>query len=315
MFEVYVDNPCSSKASTIPEQDEQQLKPTKLTIKPQAREGPAGDEVTLAPKLNFESFAGVKAQIEDLVRCLPGFEEEGCSLLSLQFCDEDGDLVAVLPSTYDPADFREPKLPPGQKVYLRATVVPAPHGSSSSSGSSSADAAIRAKKEAPPPRRSALGRRDENTLATPRVAGRAGGAWGKAAKATPIRKAAAAPTATPRTAAGRAPRPPPATSQRSRPPAAASTPSSGRSMSCRRPRAPAYVFKARGGPGAGGDSSSGGGRDGKASKPPLPGRTRRAPTGGGEKPGWNSGNEPAWEEVRQNATRTLMLLLLGCYLP
>ncbi|CAM9228004.1 unnamed protein product, partial [Ectocarpus sp. 4 AP-2014] len=77
-------------------------------------------------------------------------------------------------------------------------------------------------------------------------------------------------------------------------------------------RDPAYVFKA----GRLGNSSTTGdgprngeGRDGargSSSKPPLPsGRGQRRPTavaaaaGGAKRPGWNSGNEPAWEEAER----------------
>lgn len=301
MFEVYVDKPLPSPAKAPPKHEPRL---TNLAISYGAK------EATLSPRLNFESFAGVKAQIEVLVPSLAGFEEEaGWLVFSLQSCDERGRLGALLPSTYDSADFCAPRLPTGQKVYLRATVAPNP----------SAPGMGRATSGAPP--RLALGRRDGNTLpAAPARGAREGGA---ARKATPARKAtapAAKHAATP-TPAKTARPPPPVTSQRKKTAAITSTPrqqllvhSSNSSCSIRsssRDRAPAFVFKARAAGGSGSDPSSN--RE-TCSKPPLPRRRQHAPvavtvtTGRREKPGWNSGNEPAWEEVRKPACYYSQLL-------
>lgn len=308
MFEVYVDKPLPSSETAPRPRQQHEPRLTNLVI------SCGGKEATLSPSLNFESFADLKAQVEALVPSLPEFGEgTGWLVFSLQYCDERGNLVTLLHSTFDPAEFCEPRLPSGQKAYLRATVAPNPvvHGKGRASAPSGA-----------PPRR-ALGHRDENTLPAAATRGERapGGAAGKAtpaarkattAKATPARKATAtavAPAATlaaTPTAATTAR--PPVTLQRSKTAATAiaSTPrqqqdyfhvhtsnsigSSSRSSS--RGRAPAYVFK------AGGAGSSGNGSDPSCSftreansRPPLPSRKQR------EKPGWNSGNEPAWEEV------------------
>lgn len=319
MFEVYVDKPLpSSEATTRKQASQHEPRLTNLAI------SCAGKEATLSPRLNFESFADLKAQVEALVPSLPEFGEgTGWLVFSLQLCDERGSLITVLPSTYDPSEFCEPRLPSGQKVYLRATVAPSPSFSVKDRAPSGA-----------PPRR-ALGRRDENTLpaAAATRGGRESGAAGKAtptpagkakAKATPARKAAptaakaAKHAATPTTAkAGR----PPVPSQRNKTVATAIAPtprqqlhssSSISSGSSGMGRPPAYVFKAGAAGGGGGDGSSGSGPSSTrevCSKPPLPNTSKQQKR---EKPGWNKLVEPAWEEVSMlSAVRSLSLFRLS----
>ncbi|CAM9400740.1 unnamed protein product [Ectocarpus sp. 6 AP-2014] len=332
MFEVYVDRPPATPAPPTPASN---LVKTKLTIsKQQLRD----EEVTLAPRLSFASFAGLKAQIEDLVRSLAGFEEGKWCLLSVQFCDDDFDLVELLPSTFDPRDFENVQ----DKVYLRVTV-----GNKSTGATAVArqhlsaplpPSAVHGKKAGPvagrvtgtPPRR-ALARRDENVLRAAAAAAAAASALGGregSARKKPALPAAAA-VATPRAAAAggasvRAARPPPPTTSQKAKRTMPATPRQQHQQQCSlHPasakvatrgvgRDPAYVFKA----GRLGNSSTTGddprnreGRDGSrgsSSKPPLPsGRGRRRPTavaaaaGGAKRPGWNSGNEPAWEEAER----------------
>lgn len=301
MFEVYVDKPLASPDKTAPpKQLESRL--TNLAI------SCGGTEATLTQRLSFGSFTELKAQIEALVPSLAEFGRgTGWLLFSLQFCNETGSLVVLLPSTFDPSDFCEPRLPNGQKVYLRATVAPNPSVTGKEKATSGA------------PSRRALGRREENTLpATATRWRREGGAAGKDKPAPPktARKAPASPstathTATPAAAAKKSVRPPPsATSQRSKTAARATTSkphqqlhvhssnsssiSGGRGgFTNTRGRAPAYVFKA-GGAGSTGNSSDPSSNRKACSKPPLPSSKQR------EKPGWNSGNEPAWEEVSRS---------------
>ncbi|CBJ30834.1 conserved unknown protein [Ectocarpus siliculosus] len=335
MFEVYVDRPPATPAPPTPASN---LVKTKLTISKQQL---GDEEVTLAPRLSFASFAGLKAQIEDLVRSLAGFEEGRWCLLSVQFCDDDFDLVELLPSTFDPRDFENVQ----DKVYLRVTV-----GNKSTGATAVArqhlsaplpPSAVHGKKAGPvagrvtgPPPRRALARRDENVL---RAAGGGGGAAAASAlggREGSARKKPALPAAvavaTPRAAAAaggvavRAARPPPPTTSQKAKRTTPATPRQQHQQQCSlHPasakvatrgvgRDPAYVFKA----GRLGNSSTTGddprnreGRDGargSPSKPPLPsGRGRSRPTavaaaaGGAKRPGWNSGNEPAWEEAER----------------
>ncbi|CAM9369283.1 unnamed protein product, partial [Scytosiphon promiscuus] len=305
---------------------------TELTISKSDAEG--GAEVTLAPTLSFTSFAVLKAQIEALLLSLPGFEEEQKTwrLSSLQFCDDDCKLVALSASTFDPQEFQEPRLPRGQKVYLRArrsTPLPphaATHGKKTMQAASGVERA---------PQRRALGRRDANALpvaTTPAqtvatAAARDGRGGGTRKKTTRAGKAAV-PAATSRagsTAANKAPRPrPPAPAlhkDRRGATTAAATPQQGRKLSpssapvnnagsagncktSRRERAPAYVFKAS----STGDGNGGGRGEARpsSSKPPVlrsGGRQRSSAGGSGavsaKKPGWNSGNEPMWEEAER----------------
>lgn len=341
MFEVYVDRPPATPAPPPPASS---LVKTKLTISKQQL---GDEEVTLAPRLSFTSFAGLKAQIEGLVRSLAGFEEERWCLLSVQFCDDDFDLVELLPSTFDPRDFENVQ----DKVYLRATIgdkstgatavarqhLSAPLPPSVAHGKKAGPAAGRV--AGAPPRR-ALARRDENLLraaaaaaaASARGGGREGSARKKAlpaaapASAAAMRRAAAAGGAAVRAARS----PPPATSQKSKRTTPATPrqqhqqqcslhPASAKVATRGVGRDPAYVFKA----GRLGNNSTTGddprnregrhGARGSSSKPPLPsGRGRRRPTavaavaGGAKRPGWNSGNEPAWEEVRGASTHVLV---------
>ncbi|CAM9600340.1 unnamed protein product, partial [Ectocarpus sp. 13 AM-2016] len=337
MFEVYVDRP---PATPTPPPPAPSLVKTKLTISKQQL---GDEEVTLAPRLSFASFAGLKAQIEDLVRSLAGFEEGRWCLLSVQFCDDDFDLVELLPSTFDPRDFENVQ----DKVYLRATVkstgatavarqhLSAPLPPSAAHGKKAGPAAGRA--VGAPPRR-ALARRDENVLRAAAVAAATaaaaasaqGGREGSARKKLALPAAApAAAAATPRAAAAggaavRTARPPPRTTslkiQRTMPATprhqqqqqCSLHPASAKVVTLGLGRDPAYVFKA----GRLGNSSTTGdgprnregcdGARGSSSKLPLPsGRGQRKPTavaaaaGGARRPGWNSGNEPAWEEAER----------------
>lgn len=341
MFEVYVDRTPAAPAPPTPGSS---FVKTKLTISRQ-HQSDVGEEVTLAPRLSFASFAGLKAQIEDLVRSLAGFEEGGWCLLSVQFCDDDFDLVELLPSTFDPRDFENVQ----DKVYLRATVgnkatgatavarqhLSAPLPPSVARGKKAGPVASRA--AGSPPRR-ALASRDENVLraaaAAPAAATARGGRQYSARrkKALPAAAAPAAAAATPRAPAGgaavRAARPPPPTiSQKARGTTSATPrqqqqqqcslhPASAKVVARGVGRDPAYVFKA----GRLDNNSTAsdeprnregrGGVRGSSSKPPLQsGRERRRPTavaaaaGGAKRPGWNSGSEPAWEEVRETPAR------------
>ena len=77
--------------------------------------GHADADVTLTPRLHFASFLGLKEQIEALLRCLP--RAKNFSLVSLQYLDADGDMVDLLPSTFDPEDFTD-----APRVIMRAKV-------------------------------------------------------------------------------------------------------------------------------------------------------------------------------------------------
>lgn len=219
---------------------EQKTKLTELTIsKSDVAEG--SEQVTLSPTLSFASFAVLKAQIEALLLSLPGFDEDQKKWLlsSLQFCDDDFKLVELLASTFDPRDFQEPRVPRGQKVYLRAKVsaLPAtdptdPTAAATATITTTTTRQQRSTALPPPPtvtqakkmvhaaarttgapRRRALGRRDGNTLpaATPAQTaaaaareGRGGGTW---SRKTVVAKKPAVPARS--GTAAKAARPPP----------------------------------------------------------------------------------------------------------
>lgn len=320
MFHVYVDNPVveAPPLSSLPPTGHgvaTKLK-TKLTVT-----GRVEGDMTLAPRLPFSSFDDLKAEIQALLRPLPG---AGVSLLSLAYVDSDGDLVELLESTFDPMDFDDFA---GDRVVLRAKVLPT--GAEKGSLQRPPPAPVQGKKEhstenPAAPRRRALGRRDENTLAAPTPSRGLRGAAQKAANQATVRSTSPAAATTVTTAGqiqdnknkrGFAPRPLPARNFSS------SSSFSSTSTSTSGSRAPQFVFGAGGGSSlkntsnamsraskapAGHDvpvqSTAAG--NGAAAKSSTARRRRQAPAAP-RRPSWDNGNEPAWEEVRQSAHYSL----------
>ena len=311
-------------ASSTPAKRVSRLIKTKLTFTGHSRSADAGEEITLAPRLHFTSFEALKAQVEALLRSLPGAKDS--SLLSLQYRDADGDLIDLLASTFDPEDFRGvPRVVLRAKAHLAKqqqqrqqlsppplVVVPA----------RKKKVALAERKKAAP--RRVLGRRDPNTLyAAPPLSAAVGGVRGRSGaekKVTPRGYPGAAPAAAAAAAAvTSAPGARPSNVTTTRPTAIikGDTAIMARhhqqlNKAGRRGggRAPEFVF----GAGESRASSSRCDGDGDGAKKATrgrggagaaaePGRRRQRATNGAvssssRKPSWNNGNEPAWEEVR-----------------
>lgn len=249
--------------------------------------GHEGD-ITLAPRLHFTSFAVLKAQTEAVLQSLP--RAQAVCLSSLQYRDTDGDFIDLLPSTFDPEDFHGVS-----RVLLRAKVNPIQRSPPLAPHLQGNKAMHAAGTKAP---RRALGRRDINTMpAVPQPSAtlrrREGASKKPASRTLPATSAAAAVSrrdvATPIAAATAAAAKAPPTAQKK---AAAATlqyvqpPRVGRAG----PRAPEFVF------GAGATSAVVAGAT--SSKTAAPSRRRPRVIAPPNKPGWDNGNEPVWEEVR-----------------
>lgn len=321
MFHVYVENPVV-EAPPLPS-----LPPTGRSVAPKLKTkltvtGRVEGDITLAPRLPFSSFDDLKAEIQALLRPLPG---TGVSLLSLAYVDSDGDLVELLESTFDPMDFDDFA---GDRVVLRAKVLP--KGATQGSLKRPPPAPVQGKKEHPTdkpeaPRRCALGRRDANTLAAPTPSRGLREAAQKTANQATVRSMspAAATTVTTinntavqiqdRNKRGFAPRPVAARNCSSSSSFSISTSSSGS-------RAPQFVFGAGGGsslkktsnamsraskaPAGHAPVQATAAGNGAAAKSSTARRRRHAPAAP-RRPSWDNGNEPAWEEVRYSAQRSL----------
>lgn len=263
---------------------------TKLTVTGHSNEG----DITLAPRLHFVSFVGLKAQVERVLRSLPG--SQALSILSLQYRDVDGDLIDLLESTFDPQDFDSLS-----NVVLRANVYPTRQQTRSP-----LPPTLRGKKtvlasatKTAAPRR-VLGRRDANTLLAappPSAPPRGRGNSPQMAKATgrdycSLRSSAGA-TQTPAPAA-------------TAPPAIHKKATSTRQLVSpvavfdAESRVPEFVFGA--GSRVSMTSTSSGGtvapmRSANDRTAAAASRRRQRAVAAVRKPSWNNGNEPAWEEV------------------
>lgn len=329
MFDVYVDKPVleAPPFPGLPPKERglmTKLK-TKLTVT-----GRVEGDITLAPRLPFNSFEDLKAEIQALLRPLPGAR---VSLLSLAYVDSDGDLIELLESTFDPMDFDDFA---GDKVVLRAKVIP-------SAGAQQQQGSPRQRIPPPPvqgkkenltekpaaPRRRALGQRDANTLAVPTPSSRGLREAQKTAKLATVRSTLPV-GATTTTAAVRVTTAVQFQDKNKRGFAPRSVSARNCSSSSSGSRAPQFVF------GAGGRSSSKGTTNTTSRASEAPGhmtaargttttaagngavtaakksstarRRRQAPVAP-RKPSWNNCNEPAWEEVTKSGTHSVVLML------
>lgn len=244
----------------------------------------AGEVSLLAPRFHFTSFTSLKAQIEDVVLSIPN--SRAVSLLSLQHRDADGDWIDLLASTFDPEDFR--RLP---RVFLRAKVAttrkrPSPPLPKFTRKNQTTQRAAATGGAGP---RRALGRRDVNTLPTvPSSARMLDGSSKKALKLKTTRASSSAEgvgvTAAASQQCSASISQTPASQILSRVPSSATT---SRSRFMR--RTPEFVFSA--GSRAPNPSTS-------ISEVVAPSsRRRQRVAASARKPGWNNGNELAWEEV------------------
>lgn len=301
MFEVYKDDdqtgsfsPQSMVAGATPKAPS--IK-TKLVVS-----GHVSADTTLTPRLHFTSFMDLKIQIETLLKGLRS--DRALSVVSLQYRDADGDMVVLLPSTFDPEDFTG-----FPRVLLKAKV-------EASKGANSSELSKRT------PHRRVLRPRDGNSQASvalpssalacktrQHAAKRVDGARLGAKKMTPLRAAE-------RTPSMKTPAPPvrPLPNSKSRSNKSARTNQSrtagnegirGRVDS----RSPEFVFGRQMGRSGTGNASTAS-RDTSRPRPspsagvsrPEESKSRRqqralsAPVA--PKPSWDNGNQPAWEEVR-----------------
>lgn len=309
MFEVYKDDDQTASFSTqsaaagaIPKAPS--IK-TKLVVS-----GHANADTTLTPRLHFTSFMDLKIQIETLLKGLQS--GRALSVVSLQYRDADGDMVVLLPSTFDPEDFTG-----FPRVLLKAKVKAAP--SPALQGSKSADSSELSKRT---PHRRVLRPRDGNAQASvalpssalacktrQHAAKRADGARLGAKKMTPLRAAE-------RTALMTTPAPPvrPLPDSKTRSSKSART---NQSRTARNEgvhdradsRSPEFVF---------GRQIGRSGTENASTASIDTSRPRRSPSAGASrpeesksrrqqralaapvapKPSWDNGNQPAWEEVR-----------------
>lgn len=331
MFEIYVDPPDPSSLIAGPPAGVGAVHPhkpaaaataikTKLTISGY----PSSDaDITLTPKLHFASYTRLDADIKGLLLSLPGgVREQETVTLSLQYRDEDGDFVHLLPSTYDPQDFEGLS-----KVMLHAKVEAASSPPSLSLRAAHKEIAIASSAKRSTSRRAAarcaLGQRDCNTVPTRGAGGNSSVVKKQQLKPKKATNAAKAPAAVSTQAVG--------ASARRRWPSSVSPFEGERVDQSAVSRVPRFVFSAMSrSPGEAddcGNSISKKYRDGdpasSARKAEARERVvssvdavatasttvaacagtrgegqRRTTARASTKPGWNKCNEPAWEEVR-----------------
>lgn len=323
MFEVFKDD--DQTASASPQSAATGTTPQAPSIKTKLIvSGHASADTTLTPRLHFTSFKNLKIQIETLLKGLP--RGQALSVVSLQYRDADGDMVVLLPSTFDPEDFTG-----FPRVLLKAKVETAL--TPALQGSKTTDSGEFSKKT---PHRRVLRPRDGNAQAsvalpssalsckTRQQAEKRADEARLGAKKTPLRAAERTPSMKTPNPSVRSLPDSKTRSNKSVKTKQSRTTSNGSIHRRADSRSPEFVFGRQMGRSGTGNAST------ASIETTIPPRPRPSPSAGANrpedlqsrrqqrasaapvapKPSWNNGNQPAWEEVRICLHRTPPRIIL-----